>query len=242
MITKLIDTHFHLDYYRNHKQVYDLINHLEQYTICMTNSPGVYVSCRKLYQETEYIKFALGFHPREKSLSTKDFSDFITLANQANYIGEVGMDFSSDSYIPKMQQINYFEKIVEICARKNTIMSVHLRKSESEAIEIIRKYSPKKCIIHWFTGSTSQLNKLIALDCYFSINANMIKNKSSNKKILQIPRDRILVESDGPFTKVNGAKYSPEYLKEEYSMIKDYFNSINFDDEILANFNSLLKL
>ena len=110
MITKLIDTHFHLDYYRNHKQVYDLINHLEQYTICMTNSPGVYVSCRKLYQETEYIKFALGFHPREKSLSTKDFSDFITLANQANYIGEVGMDFSSDSYIPKMQQINYFEK------------------------------------------------------------------------------------------------------------------------------------
>ena len=68
MITKLIDTHFHLDYYRNHKQVYDLINHLEQYTICMTNSPGVYVSCRKLYQETEYIKFALGFHPREKSL------------------------------------------------------------------------------------------------------------------------------------------------------------------------------
>lgn len=242
MITKLIDTHFHLDYYRNHKQVYDLINHLEQYTICMTNSPGVYVSCRKLYQETEYIKFALGFHPREKSLSTKDFSDFITLANQANYIGEVGMDFSSDSYIPKMQQINYFEKIVEICARKNMIMSVHLRKSESEAIEIIRKYSPKKCIIHWFTGSTSQLNKLIALDCYFSINANMIKNKSSNKKILQIPRDRILVESDGPFTKVNGAKYSPEYLREEYSMIKDYFNSINFDDEILANFNSLLKL
>ena len=121
-------------------------------------------------------------------------------------------------------------------------MSVHLRKSESEAIEIIRKYSPKKCIIHWFTGSTSQLNKLIALDCYFSINANMIKNKSSNKKILQIPRDRILVESDGPFTKVNGAKYSPEYLREEYSMIKDYFNSLNFDDEILANFNSLLKL
>lgn len=242
MTTKLIDTHFHLDYYRNHKQVYDLINRLEQYTLCMTNSPGIYVSCRKLYQETEYIKFALGFHPREKSLSAKDFSDFITLAKQANYIGEVGMDFSSDSYISKIQQINYFEKIVEICARKNTIMSVHLRKSENEAIEIIRKYSPKKCIIHWFTGSTSQLNKLITLGCYFSINANMIQNKSSSRKILQIPRDRILIESDGPFTKVNGAKYSPEYLREEYSMIKNYLNFINFDDEILYNFNSLLKL
>lgn len=152
MMTKLIDTHFHLDYYRNHKQVYDLINHLEQYTLCMTNSPGIYVSCRKLYQETEYIKFALGFHPREKSLSANDFSDFITLANQANYIGEVSMDFSSDSYIPKVQQINYFEKIVEICARKNTIMSVHLRKSKNEAIEIIRKYSPKNALFIGLQG------------------------------------------------------------------------------------------
>lgn len=45
---------------------------------------------------------------------------------------------------------------------------------------------------------------------------------------MQIPRDRILIESDGPFTKVNGAKYSPEYLREEYSMIKDYFNFLIF--------------
>lgn len=56
----------------------------------------------------------------------------------------------------------------------------------------------------------------------------MIQNKSSSRKILQIPRDRILIESDGPFTKVNGAKYSPEYLREEYSMIKDYFNFLIF--------------
>lgn len=242
MIAKLIDTHFHLDYYRNHKQLYDLINQLEQYTLCMTNSPSIFVSCRKLYQETKYIKFALGFHPRERTLSAKDFSDFLILANKMNYIGEVGMDFSSDSYIPRTQQINYFEKIVEMCARKNMLMSVHLRKSENEAIEIIRKYSPKKCIIHWFTGSASQLNQLIALGCYFSINANMIKNKSSSKKILQIPRDRVLVESDGPFTKVNGTKYSPEYLREEYSIIKGHLSSLNFDDEIFQNFHSLLNL
>ncbi len=241
MITKLIDTHFHLDYYRNHKQIYDLINHLEQYTLCMTNSPGIYVSCKKLYQETEYIKFALGFHPRERSLSDKDFSDFIILANQANYIGEVGMDFSSDTYISRPLQIDYFEKIVKLCARRNILMSTHLRKSENEAIEILKKYHPQKCIIHWFTGSVSQLNQLISLGCYFSINANMIQSRSTSKKILQIPKDRILVESDGPFTKVNGTKYSPEYLRKEYSIIKKYLNNINFNDEVLANFSSLLK-
>ena len=50
---KLIDTHFHLDYYRNHAQLYKTINNLEQYTLCMTNSPGVFVSCKKIYRETK---------------------------------------------------------------------------------------------------------------------------------------------------------------------------------------------
>lgn len=55
---QLIDTHFHLDYYRNHKYWYDQINKLQQYTLCVTNSPEVYRSCRELYPETKYIKFA----------------------------------------------------------------------------------------------------------------------------------------------------------------------------------------
>ena len=139
MMVKLVDTHFHLDYYRNHRQLYKIINELEQYTLCMTSSPGIYMSCRKLYQETEYIKFALGFHPCERSLSSKDFSDFIILANQASYIGEVGMDFSSDTYISKSLQIGYFKKIVEkIRLNRSDISWVGIKISGTNAvIEIV---------------------------------------------------------------------------------------------------------
>lgn len=238
---KLIDTHFHLDYYRNHAQLYKTINNLEQYTLCMTNSPGVFVSCKKIYRETKYLKFALGFHPCEKALSAKDFSDFLILAKNVNYIGEVGMDFSSNTYIPHQLQIYYFEKIVEICTRRNILMSVHLRKSENEAIEIFKKYRPQKCIIHWFTGSASQLNQLLSLGCYFSVNTNMSQSIKTNKKILQIPRNKILIESDGPFTKVNGRKFSPEYLQEAYSIIENCFDSTNFNLEIFKNFSRLLN-
>jgi len=38
----LIDTHFHLDFYRDHKYWYDYINQNRQYTLCVTNTPGVY--------------------------------------------------------------------------------------------------------------------------------------------------------------------------------------------------------
>lgn len=236
---KLIDTHFHLEYYRNHKQIYDVINKLEQYTICMTSSPGVFVSCKKLYKETEYVKFALGFHPREQNLLAKDFSDFLILVKNANYVGEVGMDFSSNKYISKSQQIDYFEKIVEICTKRNIPMSVHLRKSENEAIDIISKYRPSKCIIHWFAGSISQLNQLISLNCYFSINTNMVQNRNTIQKVINIPIKQILVESDGPFTKVSGKKYFPELLREKYSIIGSCLNITNLEDVVFLNFSSL---
>ena len=52
----------------------------------------------------------------------------------------------------------------------NKILSVHSRLAEEKVIEIIEKYKPRKCIIHWFSGNKEQLRKLIDLGCYFSIN------------------------------------------------------------------------
>ena len=79
MIQHLIDTHFHLDYYKEHQKIYDGINERKQYTLCMTNSPGVYISCKRIYPETKYLKFALGFHPQDVSLKDADFYDFMQL-------------------------------------------------------------------------------------------------------------------------------------------------------------------
>ena len=86
MIQHLIDTHFHLDYYKEHQKIYDGINERKQYTLCMTNSPGVYISCKRIYPETKYLKFALGFHPQDVSLKDADFYDFMQLVNTTNYV------------------------------------------------------------------------------------------------------------------------------------------------------------
>ena len=47
----LIDTHFHLDHYRNYFEIAKTITELEQYTICVTNSPGIFLSCKNLIPE-----------------------------------------------------------------------------------------------------------------------------------------------------------------------------------------------
>lgn len=141
-MAKLIDTHFHLDIYKNHAQVFRYLNENKIYTLCMTNSPGVYISCQKLYGYGKYVKFAMGFHPLEKNLCEKDLNDFLRLLDSSKYIGEIGLDYSEKSAQRRDFQKRSFEKIVLFCSEKNKLMSVHIKKAEDDAIEIISKHSP----------------------------------------------------------------------------------------------------
>lgn len=237
----LIDTHFHLDHYVNHNDLYNEINSLKQYTLCVTDSPGVYVSCNKIYKTNKYIKFALGFHPCNKLLNSKDFMDFMHLVDTAKYIGEVGMDFSSSKYLPKDKQKKYFSEIIKVASLQNKPITVHLRKSENYAIEIIERYKPQKCIIHWFNGNEEQLQSLLKLNCYFSINTNMINNVRKNQQLLILPKNRLLIESDGPHTKINSKKYSPCMLETAYSQIARCLGITKLHQQIYSNFNELLS-
>lgn len=240
MIPNLIDTHFHLDFYKNHKDIYTQINELQQYTLCMTNSPGVYLACKKLYPETKYLKFALGFHPQQESFRKQDFNEFLRLVDYSNYVGEIGLDFLQKDEGLQHKQSRYFENIVEICSRKNKLMSIHLRKSENVAVHILQKYNPQKCIIHWFSGSEEQLEQLIDLGCYFSINANMVNNKKTCKNLYMIPKTKILIESDGPFSKVDGKKYSVEFLYRIYEEIARFYNEPDMINIVYSNFKDIL--
>lgn len=68
----------------------------------------------------------------------------------------------------------------------------------------------------------------------------MIAGKS-NSKYLRIPKDRLLIESDGPFTRVNGKKYSPELLKQQYENIAKFYSEPDLIMLIYGNFRKVLR-
>lgn len=235
----LIDTHFHIDMYRNYAELYKYIDQEKQYTLCVTNSPGVFLSCKRMFEESKYIKFALGFHPLEGDLKKKDLDEFMYLLPQTEYVGEIGLDFSRKTGMPKDKQVEYFDRIVEVCSKKNKIMSVHIRGAEKEALQIIDRWKPKRCVLHWFTGSLQGQQEFVKLGCYFSINATMLSNM---EKISAVPREKILVESDGPYSKVDGIKYQPIYLLREYELIAKALEEPNLIKLVYSNFKTLLTL
>ena len=120
----LMDTHFHLDLYKNHQEIVDFLNEKKIYTLCVTNSPGIYETCRKMYSSKKYTKFAMGFHPMNQELTEKDFADFIWLLPQVSYVGEVGLDYSTKKAIPREKQKSCFRKIIEKCAEQNKLVTV----------------------------------------------------------------------------------------------------------------------
>ena len=116
-----------------------------------------------------------------------------------------------------------------------------MRNDGGTGVEIIRNYKPEKCIIHWFTGTMQELNDLINLNCYFSINENMIRNNMKADWIKAIPKEKLLIESDGPFTKVNGKKYNPDLLYLEYENIAKFLNEPELISLVYNNFATILK-
>ena len=158
---KLIDTHFHLDYYRNHKYWYEQINALNQYTLCVTNSPEVHHSCIRLYPETKYIKFAVGYNPQMCVDIKFSEESFLYELLKTKYIGEVGLDFSKRFEDYHMKQIEIFEFICHCAASQNKVMSVHSRGAEEEVLRILKKYNVKKAILHWYSGKEKTLEQFI---------------------------------------------------------------------------------
>lgn len=237
----LIDTHFHLDHYKNYLEIADKVNLLQQYTIAVTNSPGVFLSCKNIFSDSKYLKFAIGFHPQEAHLKRADLNDFMKLANRTEFVGEVGLDYSKKTFMDPVFQKECFEEIIRFCAMNNKILTIHIRKAEEDAISILEKYKPKKAIIHWYTGNEDHLQQLLDLDCFFSINTNMVSGKNADKYRI-IPINRILIESDGPYTKVKGKRYSPEMLLEAYSVIAEFYKDRDLIMYVYNNFRELLLL
>lgn len=238
-MSNLIDTHFHLDHYRNYMELVEKINTLRQYTICVTNSPGVFLSCKNMFQETQYLKFAIGFHPLEESLSQDDLKDFMLLLDRTNYVGEIGVDFSWLSPQNRDFRLEAFEKIVSKCTTTNKLMTVHSRGAEKEILDIIKRYKTKRCIMHWYTGAEKYIDEFLDAGCYFSVNSNMVDSKS-NSKYRSIPKDRLLIESDGPYTRVDGKKYTPELLQSSYEKIAQFFNDRDLVQTVYNNFKAIL--
>ena len=212
-----MDAHMHFDLYKNREDILSYIEKHRSYTIAVTNLPELYERYYHKYGNFKYIKIALGFHPELVYKYSKQLPLFLKYIDTTRYIGEIGLDFTVRDKDNRKKQKEIFLEIINACQGK--IISVHSRRSESECLDVLRGFSGK-VILHWYSGSICLLKEAVDMGCYFSVNQQMLLSQNGRGIVDNIPLDRILVESDAPFSKGLENEYSLFF----YEKIQNYLS------------------
>lgn len=207
----MIDFHTHLDLYTNPVEIAAETNRVNIFTLAVTTSPRAWQATSRYFSHLRNIQVALGLHPEIVSEKAVELSIILDNISSTRFIGEIGLDGSPKHRSTYALQIKIFEEILRNCSKiGGRILSIHSRSAASDVVSLISKYSNAgKPVLHWYSGSQTDLNKAIDCDCWFSVGPSMIKSKSGRALVAKMPRNRILPESDGPFATFRNSPIMP---------------------------------
>jgi TatD DNase family protein len=210
---KLVDFHCHLDLYPDHQQAVSEAEKAGIYTLAVTTTPKAWARNHELAQATRHVRAALGLHPQLVAERAGEITLWETYLKETRYVGEVGLDAGPRFYKSFELQKQIFERVLRCCATAgDKVLSVHSSRAAKVVLDQIEAYLPPgrgKVVLHWFTGTKAEALRAIDLGCYFSINNSMLENSRTASVIAAIPLDRMLTETDGPFTKTGNRPAAP---------------------------------
>lgn len=246
--SQLVDFHCHLDLYKNYNSLINEIDRAEVRTLAVTTTPRAWPHNYELTKETKYVRAALGLHPQLISEISYEIKLWEKYLPQTRYIGEVGLDGSRNFSQSLNLQKDIFIRILDACREHgNKILTVHSVRAVNEILPLIEKHLPQDkgvTVLHWFTGSLKELKVAIDLGCYFSINSAMLHTQRGRSIIEHLPQNRILTETDGPFTYVGERPALPTDIS---ALVKNLaeLKSVTYDKQALniqENLKNLLLL
>lgn len=200
-----MDLHCHLDLYPNPLELAHKVNKLCEFTLLVTTSPKAWITTSEKMSIFSNIQTAIGLHPEIAHLKYDELSLFIENIKKTRFIGEIGLD-GSEKYKETFNiQAKIFEKVIAECnVQGNKVISIHSRGAVKEVLNILVKYpNCGKPILHWYSGNLKDLRVAIKLGCRFSVGLKMIKSNKAYEIVKNIPKELILLETDGPFTRLN---------------------------------------
>lgn len=238
-----MDTHMHFDLYKDRIEVLNYIEKSGSYTIAVTNLPDLYERYLHLNDGRKFVKCALGLHPELAQQYAHQIEKFDRYISTTRFVGEVGLDYSTKDSNNRAIQDRIFSHIVQSCSReKNKVLTVHSRQAEKRTLELLKNLSDCNVIMHWYSGSISVMDEALSRGYYFSINHQMLNSANGRKIIDNLPLDRVLFESDAPFTTGMGKTYSVEFQDRIYRYLCERFGATEAEmSSILRkNFKTLL--
>ena len=236
-----IDSHCHLDGPRFDSDREEAVARARQAGIVNMlavgtgHGPGTLDCAVNIAARHEFIYATIGIHPHEAKLATDaDFAQLEQLARKPKVIawGEIGLDYYYD-HSPREVQKEVFTRQMETARAAKLPIVIHCRPSDNsdnawnDCLNLIEQHwkpSGLGGILHCFTGAWEHAKR--ALDMGFMIsfagNVTFPKAQQIRDSALQVPLDRMLIETDSPFlapVTYRGKRNEPAFVKEDARQI-----------------------
>ena len=203
-----VDFHTHLDLYPDLRAAIAACDRRRTATLTVTTTPKAFVRNEELADVSEFVRVGLGLHPQLVAERSGEIALFEKLLQRSRYVGEVGLDAGPRHYLSLELQKSIFERILRLCADEgDKILSIHSVRATKPVLDLLERYLPRHrgtVVLHWFSGSVGEARRAAALGCYFSVNERMLASPNGRRILREMPKDRLLTETDGPFVERDG--------------------------------------
>ncbi|MCU8043945.1 MULTISPECIES: Qat anti-phage system TatD family nuclease QatD [unclassified Shewanella] len=227
----MIDFHCHLDLYPNAREIHAETLSRNAFTWLVTTSPKAFLATSSVLGHHEAMLISPGLHPELVEERYQELDLLLELIDGATAVGEIGLDGSKRYASSYLKQKQVFSATVKRCHDiGGRALSIHSRQAVTDVLTLLREYPDHGIpVLHWFTGTISELNATIAQGCWFSIGPAAFNSASGKALAKRLPKDKVVSESDGPFAKLNGHSVMPWDFDITVSLLSDAW-SMPFDE------------
>ncbi len=130
----------------------------------------------------------------------------------ATAFGEIGLDYDRLHFAGKEQQLKYFEAQLDIAVNIQLPLFLHSRAAGEDFERLLSARLPslpKRGLVHSFTGTMEEMNRLVALGLDIGVNGCSLKSEENLDVVKAIPLERLQIETDGPWVRCSPWGFHP---------------------------------
>jgi TatD DNase family protein len=173
----------------------------------------------------------VGVHPHHaKDCDERTIGQLKELAAHPNVvaIGECGLDFNRN-YSPHPDQEKWFREQIEFSFSVSKPLFLHSRDAHPRFAQILKDMKVEKAVAHCFTGQKEELRAYLDLGLYVGITGWICDERRGGhllELVRDIPRDRLLVETDAPYLTPRDLKPQPKARRNEPAFLPHIVKTI----------------
>ena len=207
------DFHCHVDLFADPAALIADCERNRIFTLAVTTTPKAWTQNKRWTANCRFVFSAIGLHPELAGQRQTEITLVEQLMADTPFVGEIGLDGSSPHRNTFAAQEQVFSRALQSAETLGgRVLSIHSRRAGREVIaSLARHTTPERVlpILHWFSDSVRLATEAASLGCYFSINHRMLATDSGTALVKSLPTDRLLTETDAPFTEVANRKCEP---------------------------------